>query len=331
MALIASNVATLLDHAKRMDPDGKIADIVENLNQENEILSDMLWREGNLTTGHRTTVRTGLPTATWRLLNKGVATSKSTTAQIDEGCGMLEARSSVDKDLAMLNGNTAAFRLSEASAFLEAMNQEFTETLFYGNVSSSPQEITGLAPRFNSLSAENARNIVSAGGSDSGDLTSIWLVGWGQKSVHGIFPKGSTAGLIHEDLGEGDEFDSDNNRYRAFMDRYQWKCGIALRDWRYVVRIANIDVSASVTKTSAPDVIEAMIKATHRMQSMKGVKCAWYMNRTMIQVLDTQRRDAIAAGGGLSYENVDGMVQPYFRKCPIRTVDGILTTEATVS
>jgi hypothetical protein len=42
-----------------------------------------------------------------------VPTSKSTTATVDETCGMLEAYSEVDKDLAMLNGNTAEFRLSK--------------------------------------------------------------------------------------------------------------------------------------------------------------------------------------------------------------------------
>ena len=33
----------------------------------------------------------------------------------------------------MLNGNTAQFRLSEDSAFLEAMNQTQAETMFHGN------------------------------------------------------------------------------------------------------------------------------------------------------------------------------------------------------
>ena len=90
-ATLSTAALTLLDWAKRLDPTGKVARVVEMLEQTNEILQDMLWMEGNLPTGHRTTVRTGLPSVAWRLLNGGVTPSKSTTAQIDEQCGMLEA------------------------------------------------------------------------------------------------------------------------------------------------------------------------------------------------------------------------------------------------
>lgn len=147
MSTLGSNALTLADWAKRVDPDGKTPMIVELLSQTNEILSDMLWIEGNLPTGHRTSVRTGLPTVAWKLLNQGVQPSKSTTAQIDEACGIMEAWSEIDKDLAELNGNTASFRLSEAQAFIEAMNQEMAQTLFYGNASISPEEFTGLSDR----------------------------------------------------------------------------------------------------------------------------------------------------------------------------------------
>ena len=147
MATLGSNVLTLADWAKRLDPDGKVQDIVELLSQTNEVLDDKLFMEGNLPTGHRTTVRTGLPTVAWKLLNQGVTTSKSTTAQIDEQCGHLQAWSEIDKDLAELNGNKAEFRLSEAQAFVEAMNQEMASTLFYGNASTAPEEFTGLPDR----------------------------------------------------------------------------------------------------------------------------------------------------------------------------------------
>src|SRR3990172_1913218 len=155
MATLGASVLTLADWAKRLDPDGKVPSIVELLSQTNQILDDMMWMEGNLPTGHRTTVRTGLPTVAWRLLNQGIAPSKSTTAQIDEAAGMLEAWSEVDVDLAKLNGNQAAFRLSEARAFIEAMNQEMAATLFYGNSGTAPEEFTGVAPRYSSLSAHN--------------------------------------------------------------------------------------------------------------------------------------------------------------------------------
>ena len=202
---------TLLDVAKTLDPNGGTAAVAELLNQSNEMLQDMPWYEGNLPTGHRITTRTGLPDVVFRKINGGVPPSKATTAQIDEACGILEARSEIDKDLAMLNGNTGSFRLLQATSFIEAMNQRMQSTVLYGNVDSVPEAFTGLGPRFGVKSGANSSNIIDAGGTGS-NLTSIWLVGWGANTVHGIYPKGSTAGLVHNDLGEGDAFDANGNR-----------------------------------------------------------------------------------------------------------------------
>lgn len=333
MAVQGSNVLSLADWAKRLDPDGKVPTIVELLSQTNEILADKLYMQGNLPTGHRVTVRTGLPTVAWRLLNQGVAPSKSRTAQIDEQCGMLEAWSEVDKDLAELNGNTSQFRLSEAQAFLEAMNQEMASTVFYGNSGLAPEEFTGLAVRYSSLSADNAQNIINGGGAGS-DNSSIWLVVWGQNTIFGIFPKGSKAGLIHEDLGLGvieTTAGIAGNRMMGYRDRFQWKCGLALKDWRYVVRICNLDISNLTSKTNAADLIELMIKAIHRIPNLRMGKPAFYMNRTVFQMLDIQRRDDVISGGGITYKDVDGVMTPMFRGIPLRICDALLETEAAVS
>lgn len=331
MALLTSQVATLKDVAKRLDPDGKAAMIAELLSQTNEVLDDAVFLEGNLPTGHRTTVRTGLPQVFWRLLNQGVQPSKSTTAQIDEACGMLEAWSTVDVELANLNGNTASFRLSEAQAFLEAMNQEAAQTIFYGNSSVSPEEFNGLAVRYSSLSAANGQNILNAGGAGS-DNSSVWLVAWGAQTLHGIFPKGSKAGLSHEDMGvETVETTGGiaGSLMRAYRDCWKWKMGIALKDWRYVVRIANIDIS-NLGGGSAADITTLMIKAIHRLPNLNMGKPVFYMNRTVFEYLDIQRRTDVGNGGQLDYSVVDGKAIHAFRGIPIKKCDALLETEAAV-
>ena len=333
MAVISSKALTLADHAKRTDPDGKIPKIVEMLEQTNEILDDMLFLEGNLPTGHRTSVRTGLPTVAWRLLNKGVQPSKSTTAQVDEQCGLLEAWSEVDQEVAELNGNVNAFRLSEASAFIEAMNQEFSSTLFYGNSGLAPEEFTGLSVRYSDLSAANAENIIDGGGVGA-DNSSIWLICWGEQTCCGVFPKGSKAGLYHDDLGL-QTIETANGiateRMRVYQDHFKMKSGLALKDWRYVVRIANIDISNLVTKSSAADLIDLMIKAMHRLPNLNMGRCAFYMNRTVIQMLDIQRKDDAVSGTGIKYDEVDGKLIPHFRGIPIKKCDSLLESEAQVS
>jgi hypothetical protein len=270
MTTLSNSSLTLADWAKRVDPDGTVPVVAELLSQSNEILEDAVFKEGNLPTGERVVIRTGLPTVYWRALNQGIPSSKSTTAQVDEACGILEARSEVDKDLAMLNGNTAQFRLSEDTAFLEAMNQTQATTMFYGNPGVDPKQFLGLAARYSSLSAANAQNILSAGGSGS-DNTSIYLVVWGDNTVYCPFPKGSKAGLVHEDLGEQTVYNSDGTRMQALATRYQWKNGLVVKDWRYVVRICNIDVSDLLAQTgtqaaaAATAVIKLMARALYRI------------------------------------------------------------------
>lgn len=334
MAALSTGALTLADWAKRLDPDGKVPTIVELLSQSNEILDDMLWMQGNLPTGHRTTVRTGLPTVAWRLLNQGVATSKSTTAQIDEQCGQLEAWSEVDCKLANLNGNVKDFRASEAMAFVEAMNQEMAGTLFYGNSGLAPEEFTGLSPRYSAISgATNASHVISGGGSGS-DNASIWLVVWGAQTVFGIFPKGSKAGLEHEDYGEvTTEVTAGvgGTRMRAYQERWGWDAGVALRDWRFAVRICNIDISNLVALSSNADLPKLMIKALYRIPNLKMGKPAFYMNRTCMEMLDIIRRNDVISGGGLEYGVVDGKRVPNFRGVPIRICDQLTETEATVS
>ncbi|MEI6424115.1 MAG: major capsid protein, partial [Lentisphaerota bacterium] len=190
--------------------------------------------------------------------------------------------------------------------------------------------------RYSSLSAANAQNIIAGGatGGTGGDNTSIWLIGWGAQSLFGIFPKGSKAGLEHKNLGEETVEATAGiagTRMRAYRDMWIWDCGIALRDWRYTVRIPNIDVTNLVGKTSAADIIELMIKAIHRIPNIRAVRPVFYMNRTCMEMLDIMRRDDVISGGGLTFADVDGKIQYSFRGIPIRICDAILETETLVS
>lgn len=328
-ALGAGNL-TLADQAKRTDPSGKIALIVELLAQYNELLDDMTWKEGNLETGNRTSVRTSLPTVSWRKTNQGVVPSKSTTAQIDDQAAMLEAWSEIDVDVLNLNGNTAAARLSEARAFIEAMNQEMAGTLFYGNGGLDPEEFTGLAPRYASSAGNNGANVIKAGGVDV-DNTSIWLVAWGDETVGGLFPKGSKAGLIHNDYGEVTVemvAGLPGARMRAMQERWQWKAGLMVKDWRYVVRVCNLDVSLMNAGVTV-DLVGWMEQAEETIPNRLG-KTVWYMNRTVRRYLRKFARTAVGGGGGLTFDNYAGKRVLFFGDTPIRTVDAIVNNEALV-
>lgn len=337
---------TLHDVAKSLDPEGKTATVVELLNQTNEIITDMNWMEGNLPTGHETTVRTGMPTSIWRQLYQGVPASKSQRAKITDACGMLETRAEVDVEAVALNGHDKDFRLSEARSFFESLNQTFAQTLIYGNTAVNPERFMGLAPRYSTISgATNGANVLSAGGSGS-DNTSIWLVVWGRETVTGIYPKASTAGLQHKDLGEYDAFDANGNRYRALGDLWQWKCGLTVKDWRYVVRVCNIDTSDLVALsgtqavTASTSILKMMVRALARIPAIGMGTPVFYANRTVREMLSIAAMDKTSSVlkfsdgmdqfGKVSAGSVAGGTLT-FQGVPVRLCDQILTTEATIS
>ena len=327
MPVVGTLNPTLTDVAKRLDPNGKVDAIVELLAETNEVLTDMTFVEGNLPTGHRTTIRTGLPAAAWRMLNYGVQPSKSTTKQVDDTCGMLEAYAEVDKNLADLNGNTAAFRLSEDRAFLEAMNQKMADTLFYGDTSKNPERFLGLAPRFSTLNktkAASAENVINGGAATGSDNASIYLVGWGQNSIYGIYPKGSKAGFQHNDLGEVTLTDGNGGRYQGYRTHYKWDIGLCVRDWRYVVRIANIPKTIGST-----NLIDLMVEASELLPNLNGVRPVFYMNRTMRTNLRKQL--ANKSNVHLSLGEAAGKKVISFDEIPVRRCDALDFIEGVVS
>jgi hypothetical protein len=73
-----------------------------------------------------------------------------------------------------------------------------------------------------------------------------------------------------------------------------------------------------------------MAKAIHRIPFLNLGKPVFYANRTILEMLDVQQTDNVEAGGGITFENVDGKRVASFRGIPIRTVDALLETEALV-
>lgn len=332
MATLSVQNPTLLDLAKRQDPDGKIADIVELLSQSNGILDDMTFVEGNLPTGHKTTVRTGLPEPTWRAMYQGVQPQKSRTAQITDTCGMLEAYGEIDKALADLNGNTAEFRFSEERGYREGINQEMAETLFYGNETTEPAAFTGFAPRFNSLSAANAENIIDAGGTGT-DNASIWLIGWSDQTCHGIIPKGSVAGLQVRDLGEvTDDAPDGNGKMQLYRTHYRWDAGLCVRDWRYVVRACNIDKSLlQADAASGANLVNLMVQMLERLpdDAEAMTRLRFYVPRHIREYLRLQITNAVK-NATLTMDTVAGKKVLSFDGVPVRRVDRLAADEARV-
>lgn len=331
MATIDITNPTLVDFQSRMLADGSIdSKIIEILRQTNEILEDMVVLEANGYTEHTTTVRGGLPEGTWRKLNYGVPVQKSQTVQVKDSMGMLQNYGEVDKDLADLNGNSAAWRLSEEKAFVQGMSQNMARTIIYGDTTYDPERLMGLAPRYNSLSAANGENIIDAGGTGNTN-TSIWLVVWGEDTAHGIYPKGSKAGLSWRDLGEKTLRDENGNMYQGYRTHYKWDLGFTQRDWRFTVRIANIDVTQlqKDPEVGGPDLPDLMVQALELLPWDGAGRPAFYCNRTIRGFL--RRQIVHAKNVRMTMEQIAGKrVTMFDETVPVRKVNAILNTEARV-
>lgn len=347
MATIGNTMLGLADIYKGRDGKGFVADIINMLAETNAMMDDMVTREANSGKEHRHTVLSGLPQVAWGKLYKGIPNSKAQRTQVTDTTGFVEGRSTVDTRLAKIEKNLAAFRLQEAQAFIEALSQEMQRAWLYESQASAPEKITGLAPRFSSLSAENGSQIIDAGGTGS-DNTSVWFVTWGTDAVHGIYPEGSDAGLTRDDHGKQRVLDDDGNAYYAFEETFCWHSGVTVRDWRKVARVANIDVSN--LNAGSVDIYAFMRKAFYQLHGARTAdrgtsnpgggmdgnfalgRTAIYCNKDVFEALDAAGTNSGASDNFVRLKpmEIQGKEVMTYRGMPIRQVDQLLNTEARV-
>lgn len=341
---------TLMDMARRTDPDGSAADIAELLSQANEIYDDMVWKEGNTDTGHIFTVRNGLPAGTWRYLNQGVPMGKSTTAQGRINCGELTGWSVIDERILEKSANPNKARYEEDNAFVEGMSQTMAQTAIYGNSAANVASFTGVFPYFNTLQtsiAQNAANMFNGSGVGSNNA-SILLMGWSPRSAYMVYPKGSKSGLSVRPLNSTEvAYDSVGNAYPAKQTYFSQLAGLCIEDWRWVSRICNLDVTAAGLGGSSPyDIFAGMSKQLLRMPKMGRaqsgvtqtdaksesglvVRPAFYANRTVRGFMDIQIiRDKNVLIG---MHDFAGMPAEAYRNIPIRIMDVMTSSETVVS
>ena len=338
MAGIGATYVDLLDIEKQKNPDGSIAVVLEQLMELNPMLQDAIAVQCNNGTTHRHSIRTGLPSVAWGKLYQGIPQSKSTYAQVDDATGFVEAMSTIDKRVLDISGNPAAIRMNEARGFLEAVAQEVQSTMIYGNSNSAPEEFMGLAPRFNSTTAANGNQIIDGASADT-DNTSIWFVTWAEHACHTIYPGGTMAGIEREDKGEQRVLDASGNPYYVMEELFRQHVGICVKDWRYVVRIANIDVSQM--QAGAVDMFALLRKAYWQLENRRhprGGKICIYANSDVCEALDAQatptiNTSATTTSGNIRYmpSEVEGKEIMTYRGIPIRETDAILNTEALVT
>ena len=334
MATVGQNYLDLADYYRKQDPDGSVAEVIEMLAEINPILEDAITQECNDGTSHLTTTRTGLPQGTWRKLYQGVQPAKSRTAQVKDTTGFLEAYSEVDNKLIKLaGGNGNALRLDEAETFVEGMSNQMASAMFYSDTDVNPEQFLGLHPRFDKLGTTgSAAQIVDDGGTGA-DNTSVWFVVWSPKTCCLLYPKGTSAGVQREDLGKTTKELSDGSMYEVMREHFQLDIGLTVRDWRYISRVCNIDVSDlnAAGATALDNLIKDMIRAYYKLRQRKvrNGKAAIYCNTAVKTALHLAAMDK--ASNTLTIEMMEGQEVVKFLGMPIREVDAIINTEARIT
>lgn len=275
MATVGSMALTLNDLMKRMEPDGRIAEIMEVLNLSNPILEHMTWMEGNLTTGNKSTLRSSLTTPQVRYINRGVKNTKSGTTQISDTSVILEDRSEVDEELLAMAPDPEAFRRSEDAAHIEGFGQKVANMVIYGNTADSPDTFNGLDIRHRLFNVNDPtkQGYTTANLGGTGSVTSAYFVDWSDKTCTGFYPKGSTAGLKFRDLGEQTLEDADGNKYQGQASNFKWKVGLAVRDYRAIGALRNINPETLITGTATQklDLIRKFVTIHDRLRHPEKV------------------------------------------------------------
>jgi hypothetical protein len=329
MAVLTNSVPTILDISKRYTTDGKPLPVAEILTRRKPVFQDIPWVESNTTNGHLMAVEVALPTAVLRKLNQGVSPSKGDVSDVTEATAEFASLGTVDKGLADLSNNVADFRIKQNGRHIEAIGQAFEDQFFYGT-KIVPEGFVGLAERYSVKNDKVLKRQILDFGGTGNTLTSIYIVGWGEDSVYGIYAKGTKAGVQHTDYGDELVSDDKGGQYPAYRDWFALQCGLAVQDPRNIARIANIAESALEISPTDPNnlLVNQLIKATHRVERLDTTRPIIYCGRDVFEWLDLQANNRTILA--LKQQELEGKPVTTFRGIPIRRSDALGWNEKAI-
>lgn len=321
MSTLTPTGLTLVEVAKRLNPDGTQGRIAEVLAEKNDILMDIPFMAANDTFTNKTIRRSKEPAGQFRKLNEGISKGFSKTTVKWDVIGLLESEGQHDVEVIDNMPNPKEARNDENVSHINGMGKTMATTLMYGSTVTTPEKFNGLSVRLDSLSDTTVQGASGTGS----DLTSIFIVDWGPDTCHGIYPKNSVAGLDKMNLGVQIVQDGSSNDYRAYVDWFTWRMGLAVKNPLSIGRVANIE-SAGASNLFDEDLLIKVI-----VQMTQGPGTRIYVNRTVMAQMWIRLKDK----SNVHFTRLDGLdaggAPMAFNGIPIRQVDKILDTESAVA
>jgi hypothetical protein len=325
--------------AAKMTHNQEIIDVAEVLNETNDVIQDAVVMRANDITSHVISRRTALPAPSWVKIGEGWNATAGRMQQVREGIGQLKARYQCPDDVMRLQPNPAKFRMQQERPHIEAMGQEFANTLVAGSTTGeAPEEFDGLLARYNTLSLSRSAYVANNGATagTGASLTSIWLIQWRPGGVYLTYPRNAVGGGIKkEDKGlvytmsdtssNTPSYEPNNKQLWAHITEFSWDIGLAIEDTRTVKRIANISTNSTTDAATLDE--DKIIEARYNYQTPGTIYM--YVNETIFVQLMILAKDKVNVQWGPP--NPFGQPQLMFHDMPVRRLDAIDTTETIVT
>lgn len=332
-ATIGDEAVTWKDYASQLDPDGSCATVIDVLQEQNDIIQDMPVVAGNKEYGILTTQNAADPVVSIRGVNEGIDPTKGAFKQLSVNAALFTALLTIDKELLEAANDKAVFRANMNKPFIGAMGKKLAEQLFYGSMGDNAQSFNGLTHFYNATTTADFGDYVLKAGGSGTDNRSLWLIDWGQENIHGFFPKNSIAGLDHTAFDVTIQETADGKKIPVYQDLWEWRAGIVVRNYKKVVRIANIDASTLATigtgSDTSPDLMNLMIEAMGAIPNLSP-NARFYCGRKVRTALYKQiNNKSNALITPMDIANKPPI--PSFMGVPIRLCEVLDTDEAVVS
>lgn len=346
MAEIGGRYFTFRDIEAGKRPDGTFdADVVNLMSQENPVLKDIPWKQCLRGREDVTTIRTGVPDAVLRMYYEGVRGSKGTKKQVVNSCATCSTAIEFDWRLYEQTDNRAAFLGDEQRAHADVIGQLVATALFYGDIAANPKGINGFAKTLSVYGANgstvcndtaNAAHYVYSAGATGGNAhrRSIFLIGWGARSAHGIYPQGTSAGIQMGQVRSQyiDDGSNDHKQLLVGIQEINWDIGLNIRDFRYCGRIGDIDIGGLFKAPSDQDFVDitALIRRMLCRVKAEGVTQRLYMPRVVWEGIVYQF-GALTQGNAIKFQDLEQKKDASVMGIPVAFNDALNVDEAALT
>ena len=310
---------TLVELAKRTDPQGNTAELINILAEKNPMLEEAHWERANDLNSHEYTQVIELPKGEFGRINKGIAYSAGRTKQVVEPICEITDAYCVDDRLLKMSASPQEYLAKEAALHVEGIGQTAHKTLLYGNKGTDPDAINGFMTRYNTLSNPN----VIGGGGTGSDTASILIVNWGRDGAYLCYPR--EFGDFLTEKGPSDQWiqPTAGTGYWGKVITWSIRMGLCIANPRNVQRIANLETSGSSNIFSDSDLITALNKMDRTDNAVI------YVNRQIYTQMQIAFKDR--ANVNFTMEQAWGRPIMHFMGIPIKRCDEMLATETAIA